>query len=308
MQQLTEIKEKHSHLFSRSDSYVRFLNLHKDKRIYCCPYPGNPGDKLIYKGTAQLLADLQTVVVDNPNKADFLLYPGGCPTMWPGVMEKIVETMKIFPDKKIVIGPATFEFGFTDWPKIFIRYSERIAGLFCRDKKSYENLKKAKLSQTIVQGLSHDPSLYLKDSPFIQELKAKATEEYVLAALRRDHEMKPGMEEEFISKISPLLNEKISRKLLRWARKREKRRKIRIISAKIDNLPIKDVDIWLLEDCEYLKTICRAKQVHTDRLHVMIVSAMLGKKVFAYPTLYNKLENVYEHSLKNWADITFVNL
>lgn len=39
----------------------------------------------------------------------------------------------------------------------------------------------------------------------------------------------------------------------------------------------------------------------------MIVSAMLGKKVFACPTFYGKLDNVYEHSLKDWSDVEFIN-
>jgi hypothetical protein len=38
----------------------------------------------------------------------------------------------------------------------------------------------------------------------------------------------------------------------------------------------------------------------------MLLSAMLGKKVFAYPTSHSKLEGVYEYALKGWADVTFV--
>ncbi len=227
--------------------------------------------------------------------------------MWAGVLKQIEETIRDFPDKKIVIGPATFEYGFTDWPRVFTKYANRIAGLFCRDKRSFQNLILAKLPQTIIQGLSHDPALYLRDSEFIQELKTKTIDEYILVALRRDHEMKPGMEEKFVSKISQLLNDKMYKKLLRWARKIEKRRKINTILRKVGNFPLKDCDIWKFDDARYLDTICRAKEVHTDRLHVMIVSAMLGKKVFAYPTLYGKLENVYEQSLKNWANVEFIN-
>lgn len=48
-----------------------------------------------------------------------------------------------------------------------------------------------------------------------------------------------------------------------------------------------------------------AKEVHTDRLHCML-AAMLEKPVFAYPTTFKKLESVYEHSLKDWAQVEFV--
>jgi len=48
----------------------------------------------------------------------------------------------------------------------------------------------------------------------------------------------------------------------------------------------------------------RSKEVHTDRLHAMLVSVMLGKPVFAYETLDQKLEAVYEHSLRGRPGVT----
>ncbi len=301
-------KKTREQLFGPSDPYIKFLVENKQSKFFCCPYPGNPGDHLIREGTNRLLAKLQLHTTSTPYQANLLLYPGGCPSMWPIVMEGIVETMEQFPDKKVVIGPATFEYGFTDWPGTFTRYADRIAGLFCRDKRSFQNLSQAKLPEVIVKGLSHDTSLYLKDSPLIQDLRAKVREEYILVALRRDKETYPGSEEKLAKKILPLLSRKLSKKILRWARKKAKHRKLRTITNNYaKDFPVRDIDIWLLEDEQYLQTICQAKQVHTDRLHVMIVSAMLGKKVFAYKTLYGKLENVYEHSIKGWADVTFVN-
>jgi hypothetical protein len=37
----------------------------------------------------------------------------------------------------------------------------------------------------------------------------------------------------------------------------------------------------------------------------MILAGLLGKKVFAYGTAYRKLETVYDHSMQNWADVSF---
>jgi len=56
----------------------------------------------------------------------------------------------------------------------------------------------------------------------------------------------------------------------------------------------------------FVQTVRAARTVHTDRLHAMLLAVMLGKKVFAYPTSHSKLEGVYEYSLKEWADVTFV--
>jgi exopolysaccharide biosynthesis predicted pyruvyltransferase EpsI len=294
-------------LTGNRDIYIQFLNQQKNQSFFCCPYPGNPGDRLIRRGTLQLLTDLDVKTTNDQQQADILLFPGGCPTIWPDVMDLIVKTLENYPDKKIVIGPATFEFGFTDWPDIFSRYANRIAGLFCRDNRSYQNLTTAELPETIVQGLSHDPAIYLKNFKWLEELKSDLSEEYILVALRRDKEMLPSAEERLTRKIMPLLSEKKSAKILHWAKKSAKLHKLKDIRKSCArDLPIRDVEIWLLDDSQYLQTICGAKEVHTDRLHVMIVAAMLGKKVFAYKTLYGKLENVYEHSLKGWADVTFV--
>ena len=67
-----------------------------------------------------------------------------------------------------------------------------------------------------------------------------------------------------------------------------------------------DRDIALDNFDMFLEVIRRAHSVHTDRLHVMICSALLGKTVYAYPTAYGKLEAVYMHSMKDWAECTFV--
>ncbi len=72
------------------------------------------------------------------------------------------------------------------------------------------------------------------------------------------------------------------------------------------NLPkiIKDASLTNFDI--FLDLILRAKEIHTDRLHIMICAALLNKKIFAYSTQYKKLEAVYEHSMQGWSDVTFV--
>ncbi len=57
---------------------------------------------------------------------------------------------------------------------------------------------------------------------------------------------------------------------------------------------------------EFVSIIAGAAEVHTDRLHVMIMDSLLGKKIFAYGTAYSKLEQIYHHSIQSWAEVTFV--
>ena len=73
-------------------------------------------------------------------------------------------------------------------------------------------------------------------------------------------------------------------------------------------LPIMDKDVSQMSFQSFVEYIGRAAQVHTDRLHCMIMAVLLGKEVFAYPTAYPKLESVYEHSIKPWAKVNFVKI
>ena len=56
---------------------------------------------------------------------------------------------------------------------------------------------------------------------------------------------------------------------------------------------------------KFAPTIGHARKIYTDRLHVMLLAAMLGKPVVAYPTSHRKLEIVYQHSLAGWAQVRF---
>jgi exopolysaccharide biosynthesis predicted pyruvyltransferase EpsI len=289
------------------DRYYHFLYSHKNRLFYQSPYLGNPGDLLICRATAAILSDIGIITTEKPEDAEIILYPGGCPTMWPAVLTKIEESLKKYTHATLVIGPATFEFGYTDWDKKFKNSGCRISGLFARDPQSYANLENANLPSNIQTGLSHDPSLYLLNSSWMEEQRKNCSQEYILTAFRRDHETWPGIEQRCIKPLKIILPEKMFGKMTRWCQKRSKRRKILTAHELSNNkLPFRDEEIWRMNFDDYVETIRRAKEVHTDRLHVMILGAMLGKKIYGYPTLYGKLENIYEHSLKDWADVTFV--
>jgi hypothetical protein len=46
--------------------------------------------------------------------------------------------------------------------------------------------------------------------------------------------------------------------------------------------------------------------VVTDRLHIGIASVMLGKKVYLLDNIYGKVSAVYEHSMKDLANVYFI--
>lgn len=50
---------------------------------------------------------------------------------------------------------------------------------------------------------------------------------------------------------------------------------------------------------DLLDAIDRYQEVHTDRLHIAIGAALLGKKVVAHDNSYGKVRSIWEHSLKD---------
>ena len=71
-------------------------------------------------------------------------------------------------------------------------------------------------------------------------------------------------------------------------------------------LPHKIIDASALDFESFVETIRCASEVHTDRLHCMLLAVMLGKPTYAYPTSYGKLETIYKHSLKSLASVTLI--
>ena len=55
----------------------------------------------------------------------------------------------------------------------------------------------------------------------------------------------------------------------------------------------------------FINTINRYQEIRTDRLHVAIVAANLGKKVTLFPNRYYKNKAVYETSLLQFENVTF---
>lgn len=57
---------------------------------------------------------------------------------------------------------------------------------------------------------------------------------------------------------------------------------------------------------EFLDTLSRYKRIDTDRLHVAIGAALLGKDVRLFPNSYYKNKAVYEYSLTRFPKVSFV--
>jgi exopolysaccharide biosynthesis predicted pyruvyltransferase EpsI len=68
-----------------------------------------------------------------------------------------------------------------------------------------------------------------------------------------------------------------------------------------------DVSLWGgSDDGELLpRTISQYRIVHTDRAHVAICAAMLGKELHVYPNNYHKVRGIFEYSLQGRPNAVF---
>lgn len=185
----------------------------------------------------------------------------------------------------------------------------KIGGLFARDPASYQNLCRLELPPSVKIGLGHDPAFHLRNSKWITELREACSSEYVLACFRGDRESAmPLPRANRLFRTWPF-----SSLFYRYKRHCQKRNFLEYYHGRLNvfrqragsNLPLLEQDVSCLNFQLFVESVSRAGQVHTDRLHCMIMALLLGKEVFAYPTSYAKLEGVYEQSIKSWAKVHF---
>lgn len=292
-------------LDGNEDPYVGFLRSRRHQTFHLKPYPGNSGDVLIRLGTEAVLARLGIKHTVDPRRADVILYPGGNPTMWGMNIEVWVDCWTRFPKTEFVVGPATFQPSSIDWPSIVRSSTGTITALFARDPASYRNLQGAGLPVSILTGLAHDPAIHLRESQWVAEHRMAASEEYVLASFRDDHES----ELHHLSGFSAFI-ESVDWPLIARLRNRRRRRRVADRLAQMEKLrdptlQLKVLDASRFDFASFVECVRRCRELHTDRLHAMLLAALLGKRTYAYPTAYDKLEAVYEHSLRGWADVRF---
>lgn len=295
-------------MHDNDDPYLKFLAARVGKVFYRMPYPGNAGDSLIQFATKMILQDLQIDTTVDPRKAEVILVPGGNPTMWPSIGPQRWQILwERHKNAEFIVGPAGFKKGYSDWGRLINDAGKTVTGLFARDAESFKNLSTANLRPGITAALSHDPALYLRDSQWMAAHRQAATEEYDLVALRDDHETTlshPAL----LRSLRSILPTRVHDRIVRRSAIRVRNRKQRLAKKLSDGFPLSVNDVSRQRFEVFVETIRAARAVHTDRLHVMLLACMLAKKIFAYPTIHGKLEDIYQHSLKGWADVTLVTL
>jgi len=293
------------------DPYFVFLRERADRLFYRRLYPGNAGDSLIQFATERILQDLGIRTTVDPREADVILIPGGNPTMWPKIGPQAWRTLSArYPRAELVVGPAGFRNGDSDWADVVNDAGSTVTGLFARDPDSFHVLNTAGLRNGISYALSHDPVLHLRHSEWIAAHRRAGTEDHDLLAFRDDHEAN-SLGRRAWRMIRAVRPSGLRSALIRYIGARARAQKAKYARDELGAgsvVPVLQQDISSSRFEVFIETVRASRTVHTDRLHVMLTAVLLGKKVFAYPTSHAKLEGVLAHSLAGWTDVTFVEM
>jgi len=259
---------------SRNQIQIReFLSRYSGREVLYCPNPGNGGDAFIAHATFRLFEELgigyETVPYKHITDGMTLFYGGGGNLIegrYPHAHHFL--TNNIGRGNSIVVLPHTVR-----------GYGEFLAGasdvtVICRETVSYDALREAGLPEGRLY-LSEDMAFSIDPFDFGVRKQGSGTGFF----FRGDVESTGANE---------------------------------IPEGNLDISMCWNGDLW--EDPEFTAAVCRSIALHidrfetvvTDRLHVGIVGALLGKRVLLHPNDYYKIKAVYDHSLHRYLNVTFI--
>jgi len=212
--------------------------------------------------------------------SDVILIHGGANMndLWSHGIRLLKSVLHYNPHNVIIIGPQTYWFDETCFPSLFTKAKQDIY-LFCREKFSYQLLKSLRLPSNIHVLLSHDTAFYLSKEDFHVRQGY-----YDLICLRTDKESALFKKKEEATKFFEGMTQggQLKSKIL-----------------------IEDSSL-LRDYRDFIRIIETSKRIYTDRLHVAILAAILGKETVLYPNSYYKTRGIYEYSLSNYPNVKFV--
>ena len=273
------------------DEFEKLMQSYAGQRVCVINITGgNAGDKLILMGLRKMLdrlgvdytiRDLDfrifTLRVDAlfPGLFDFdgydlvLMRGGGhFNDVWPTGMRILNKVIN--KSKETVVAPHSFWLRRSCiWDTL--RPKNRVT-IFTRERYSYEYLRGTQLPKDVCIGLAPDSAFYLTQDDF--NLPGCDERVGTLLCFREDTET--VMSTKRLKMLYDLHPSTVF------------------------------VDLGKKPYEQYVSTVARSCIIHTDRLHVGILGAKLGSYVYLYPNAYWKNRGVYEYSMSDLINVTFV--
>ncbi len=270
------------------------------------PNPGNAGDAVINYATFQLLQktnhNFQIGTIDEVYPGKIILYGGG------GNLVGHYQTAKMFLQRnhsichQLIILPHTIR----AYPDLLYSLGSNCT-IFCREPFSLQYVRN-NVSRAQAE-LSHDVALFLDLTNMKQDYGDLPT--YLRLSGQRLADWKSFAKYLFrmsYSTISIIGRQRTMFAFRRDIERTQKARPIRNIDLSIA-IPYRSTSFkdTLFTCSSFVSYIDLFERVATNRLHVGIVGALLGKRVELSANSYSKNRHVFDHSLKhNFETVTWV--
>lgn len=294
-----------------------FADLPKNETIYYCPNPGNAGDALIAAGTYLLMQDaglkIQIVTKDNFNSAgQIVIYGGG------GNLVGLYTYAREFIEKhhtqakQLILLPHTV----TDNQDLLSKLGSNVT-LFARELVSHEYLLEHAKQANVY--LNQDLALYVDPTrllPLANMSKFGCILKKAFYAITGNNQARCNLPQlDVMERYSAFENKRLSQQTKVGNFFRTDAEKL-LPTTPSDNMDLSDLydgithhkEICLYTVARLMKFINHFDEINTDRLHICIASALLGKKVNFHPNSYFKCKAIYDFSLKerftnvSWCD------
>jgi len=289
-----------------------FFNEINNEKFYYYPNPGNAGDALIQLGIFHFfkknninysLFGGNSFNPDNKN----IIYSGGGNLGKMGNHSVRVLNELHSSAKRIIILPHTIK----DIDPLLKEMGDNVF-IFCREKKSYNYVKSCNSKINVF--LDHDMAFHLNindiDNKGLRYLTIKNTFIFILNKLKLTGNPTIAMGGllkllNYNSIIKRILSKSKANNasVLNCFRTDGEKTNIEIPDNNFDLSELLSLGIYNEEICDYVvyKLFSIIKEfdlIRTNRLHIAVSCALLGKEVEFYPNNYFKCEAIYKYSLE----------
>lgn len=286
-----------------------FLKQLSSDEIYYIANPGNGGDSVIAAATHQVFsrAGLR-VIAPHPDNFD----PAGKIVIYAGGANFVGKTTASYPRitrlhskaRRFIILPHTIR----NVDEALEQFGGNVQ-IICRERVSYDYVRACNRSAEVL--LMDDMAFSLDIQQLSDENKWKNIPLYFRNSLidRFLKEIYPPSIREFLTFLSSFpvryrLNHRWNKKALECHR----------LDSESTGRPIPEGNVDLSQVFQYgtspkaaaflaaqaiVETLSQFEEIRTDRLHLAIPGALLGKQVKFHPNNYYKIRAVYEYSMKD---------
>jgi exopolysaccharide biosynthesis predicted pyruvyltransferase EpsI len=290
---------------SEWSALVQFLRDFATRADDLCyvPNPGNAGDALIASGTWQLFDTMglrpRVVPAGEVTRGASAIYSGGG-NLVPEYQDcaRFLDRCMSIGVKEVVLLPHTIRGN----AELLGRLDERFT-LICRDQKSLEWCNSVtKAAKTMP---SHDLALLLDIGSLRRRCRGLLPLTALVIGTRRSGHLRSYLQwRRYARSVQPVNG------ILRVFRA-----DVEAVASHLGSR-LQDVSGAYISDYvdrvehdyvakDLLELIARAEAIVTNRLHVGMAAALLGKRVRLYDNSYGKIRDVYESSLKDCALVSF---